>query len=64
MSSLTEEGAGLEPEAAALLPWLKAPVVDAVRVAGALEEGFVCNVLLRRFFGMNLLSLERYSAST
>lgn len=51
MSSLTEEGAGLD--VAALSPYLDVGVVDAARAAGALEEGFVCNVLFRRFFGMN-----------
>lgn len=54
MSSLTEEAAGLD--VATLLPCLDVAVVDAARAAGALEEGFVCNVLLRRFFGMNLIS--------
>lgn len=28
-------------------------MVDAARAAGALELGFVCSVLLSRFFGMN-----------
>jgi hypothetical protein len=52
MSSVTEEGDGLD--VAALSPCLDAAIVDAARAAGALEEGLVCNVLLRRFFGMNL----------
>jgi hypothetical protein len=62
MSSLTEEGAGLD--VTALSPCLDVAIVDAARAAGALEEGFVCNVLLRRFFGMNLEFLKRYSATT
>ena len=45
-------------------PYLGGVVVDAARAIGALEEGFVCNVLGRRFFGMNQEFLERYSAST
>jgi hypothetical protein len=51
---LTEEEAGLEPGDDTLLPWLEGAVVDAASVGGAVEEGFVCNDLLRRFFGMNL----------
>jgi len=54
MSSLTEEEAGLEPVDEARLPWLEGAVVDAASVGGAVVEGFVCNDLLRRFFGMNL----------
>jgi hypothetical protein len=62
ISSLTEEGAGLG--VAGHSPYLGGVVVDAARAAGALEEGFVCNVLWRRFFGMNPEFLKRYSAST
>jgi hypothetical protein len=54
MRSFTEEEADLEPEDDALVPWLEGAVVDAASVGGAVEEGFVCNDLLRRFFGMNV----------
>jgi hypothetical protein len=54
MSPLTEQEAGLELGDDALLPWLEGTVVDAASAGGAVEEGFVCNDLLRRFFGMNL----------
>jgi hypothetical protein len=64
MSSLTEEGAGLESGDDALLPWWEGADVDAASVGGAVEEGFVCRDLLRRFFGMNLVFLGPTSAST
>jgi hypothetical protein len=54
MSPLTEQEAGLELGDDALLPWLEGTVVDAASAGGAVEGGFVCNDLLRRFFGMNL----------
>lgn len=50
----------MEPGDDVLLPWWKGAVVDGARVEGAVEEGFVCNDLLRRFFGMNLVFLEQH----
>jgi hypothetical protein len=50
----------LEPADDVLLPWWEGAVVDAARVGGAVEKGLVCNDLLRRFFGMDLVFLKQH----
>lgn len=57
MSSLTDEGAGLEVTLPS--PYLDVEVFAAPSAAGALEEGFVWSVLLKRFLGMNLNHLSK-----